>query len=661
MTSTEDTPPWQPDPEPESKTAFVFLSVDVVGHSTLVKGAKSNMRMREVHQILTHVQRFAQEKIPRYRSTFQWDWAGDGGIFAFPASNLDYPTTERVLDCAVSIWQNIELMNDPYILERNDGQPLHLHLTLGRGDAYYVEDPGLRRSHALNVVMKTKGPSRQTSILISEDVMEDLPQARRLEFTRLHLASQDEPVYAYAPAIEAALRNLAQSHEGDGELMEAAHCSYREAMLNIAIGTPDGAIDALVECRRRMDAVHPTVRHRYFWHTLRGFYEAWAGLLRDGPRDLFLQRCEDRRSLLLQDEAIAFYRSSPASARIGNLLTQVEFIFEQLDILAGKIVNEPTGLATLEICLLLQRCGYSRRYDNHVIRERLERIKAEIAENHHRSIHEDCSLCSAAAASCLLLAGDDLHANELLDWLRLLRPVRYCHLGQDYTDAPSTHHALDYTGVVMRTFVDCATDLPRRAEDLRSVKEVLLHDDWSMPRGRLPPSWMQYRHTNEFETCSFILPSFVHYALAAGALSTVEKGRCSAVLRTLADALMADAASSGQQDAPGRLYGARVNIGSLALGLVAGIRLSINGESIARHDLNAFAKRAGRHGLNSAQRRQTLSSYVNNTRSILAGWLLQWEMILAILATPEAALPAYARELLTVWYADAEAATTPVS
>jgi hypothetical protein len=171
---------WQPDPEPNSKTAWVFLAVDVVGHSKLVAAAQSNLEMREVHEILTYVQEWVWKTIPERRESFLWDWAGDGGIFAFPASNLDYRTTENALNCAVAIFEGIDRMNVPYIVNRNDGGKIHLHITLGRGDAYYTVEPGIRRSDALNVVMKTKAPSQQTSPTVG-----DLVQGCRTSLTAL--------------------------------------------------------------------------------------------------------------------------------------------------------------------------------------------------------------------------------------------------------------------------------------------------------------------------------------------------------------------------------------------------------------------------------------------------------------------------------------------
>src|SRR5205807_10018281 len=140
------------------RSDFVFLSVDVIGHSRLVASASSNLRMTQVHQILRHVETTVERAIPRYRPTFKWDWAGDGGIFAFPASDPNDPTADKYLAIAIDLWRSISEMNSPYILERNNGEPVHLHITLGEGQAYYVENPGLRRSHALNVIMKLKAP-----------------------------------------------------------------------------------------------------------------------------------------------------------------------------------------------------------------------------------------------------------------------------------------------------------------------------------------------------------------------------------------------------------------------------------------------------------------------------------------------------------------------
>ncbi|HEX7679208.1 MAG TPA: hypothetical protein VF713_13845, partial [Thermoanaerobaculia bacterium] len=615
--------------------------------SKLVADAQSNLQMTQVHEILTHVEKFVQKSIPGYRPTFQWDWAGDGGIFAFPADDPNDPTTEKVLNCALEIWHGIARMNDPYILDRNAGKPVHLHITLGQGRAYYVVNPGLRRSHALNVIMKLKAPSRQTTIIVSSDIMEDLPPERKAEFIQMRLEPSKEPVFAYAETVDSALRNLAAEHARYGETMESAHCSYRVAALNLGIGERSCAIAALEECLRQMDATPPAARHRQYWLTLRSFYAAWIELLSDGPRDVIEDRWEDRRALLRREEVLAWFRSSPGRARAGNLLTHLEFILEQLDILAQKVVNDPSGLTTLEICLLLERCGYSRRFESHAIRERLLRIKAEMTENHSRSIDGDCSICTGVAASCLLLAGDEQRANELLDWLKSLRPFRYAWIGSDdHEDEPPDQHALHYASAVLCAFADHSGGHPSRESERESVKQVLLGKEW-MGGATLPPHWMRYRNISEFEVCSYILPSLVRYHLSGGVFDEIEKKRCTEVLNGLASALDAESIKVSTDGAPDRLYGARENVGSFALGLVPGILLSDEAEKIVRHGLARFEYRARRREARSTTREQTLDSNTDRTRKFLSGWLLQWEMILRS-ASPES-LPRYARELLTVF------------
>jgi hypothetical protein len=638
---------WQADPKPDKRSDFVFLSVDVIGHSKLVSSAQSNLRMTQVHQILTHVESFVEKSIPGYRQAFQWDWAGDGGIFAFPADDPDDPTTEKVLNCALEIWHGIPRMNDPYILDRNAGEPVHLHITLGQGRAYYVKDPGLRRSHALNVIMKLKAPSRQTTILVSSDIMDDLPAERRGEFIQMALGTSKEPVFVYAETVDSSLRNLAAEHARDNETMESAHCYYRVAALSLGIGNRQSAIAALKECQQQTDATPQAKHHRHYWLTLRSFYAAWIEFLMDGPQKLFERRWEDRRALLRREEALEWFRSSPERARVGNLLTHLEFILEQLDILAQKIVNDPSGLTTLEICLLLERCGYSRRFESHAIRERLQRVEAEMKENHSRSIDGDCSICTGVAASCLLLAGDEHRANELLDWLESLQGVRYAWIGNDdHEDEPPDQHALHYASTVLCAFADHGGSHPSRESGRDSVKQVLLGNEWT-GAGSMPPHWMRYRNISEFEVCSYILPSLARYHLAGGGLNEIEKKRCTEVLRALASALTAESVKVSTDGSPDKLYGARENVGSFALGLVPGVQLSDEAEKIVRHGLARFEYRARRREAMATTRQQTLDSNTDRTRKFLSGWLLQWEMILR--SDSLESLPRYARELLTVF------------
>lgn len=637
MTSSTETSMWQADPLPNKRSDFVFLAVDVVGHSKLVASAKSNLRMTQVHQILTHVKEVVHQTIPDYRPTFEWDWAGDGGIFAFPANDPEDPTTEKVLDCAISIWRGIPSMNDSYILERNGREPVHLHITMGRGEAYYVVDPGLRRSHALNGIMKLKVPIRYTTILVSAEIIDDLPANRHAEFIRIPVGPEKEFVHAHVDTIDAALRHLGNEHARQGEMVESAHCSFRVAALNLSIGKQASAIQALQQCIQQMDAIPSGLRHRYYWHTLRGFYAAWLQFLTEGPQELFAHRWEDRRALLDLEESLGWFCSH---ARTGNLLVHMEFILEQLDLLAHRFVNDPSGLTSLETCLLLLRCGYSRRVENYAIRERLQRIEAEMNENHSRSVDGDCSLCTGVAASCLLLAGNEQRANELLYWLESLQSDNYVRNGNtDYEDTPQGAHALHYASTVLCAFADRGSRV--RARD--SVKDVMLEKEWSVPDS-LPAHWMRYRNISEFEVCGYILPALVRYHLAGGVFKDEEKRRCSEALAGLAKALGKESAKVRTDETPERLYGARENVGSFALGLVPGVELSAESEKIVRHGLARFEYRARRPDAREATRRQTLDSNTDRTRKFLSGWLLQWEMILQ--APNPDTLPEYARDLL---------------
>jgi hypothetical protein len=535
-------------------------------------------------------------------------------------------------------------MNIPYIHERNGGRGLHLHMTLGRGDAYYVEDAGIRRSDALNVVKKTKGPTQQTSILIYDEILDDLPAERQREFTPIRTERTMRRVYGYFPAMRKALRTLIAEHERADQMMEAAHCAYRLAALNVAVGNRDDAISTFDRCIRLVDAVNPQTRHRYFVSTLSSFYTAWRDFIRDGPSELFAGRCDDRRELLLTRAAQDFF-SAPGRGGMGNVLAHVECIIEQLDILAEKVVNDPTGLTTIEVCQLLQRCGYSPKYENHAIHHRLNRIHAEMQENHQRSLDGDCSICSGAAASCLIIAGDHEHASELLDWLRLQKPSKYCCLVTSYTDAKPAEHALHYAAMVFCAFIDCALDDAARKDDVDSVKEELLPKNWRAADDSLPEHWMKYRNITEFEVCAYILPSLLRYGLSGGGFNDEERENLHKVLVALARAVLSESERAQCPSAPGRYYGGRENVGSFALGLVDGIGLPKEAVQIVAHALTLFDKRARRHEGWTTIREQTMDSNVDRLRKMLNGWLSQWEVILRI--TDRSSLPDYALGMLT--------------
>ena len=115
--------------------------------------------------------------------------------------------------------------------------------------------------------------------------------------------------------------------------------------------------------------------------------------------------------------------------KLGRLLLHREFGMEQMDILAH--MSDPFGLGGLQICLLLERLGYSRRVPTSDTEERLLQIEKEMEESGDKSVDGGCSICTGTAASCLALAGREGKAASLVECLKTLKEHRFAHLQRD--------------------------------------------------------------------------------------------------------------------------------------------------------------------------------------------------------------------------------------
>jgi len=623
---------WQDAPNFNTRTEFVFLSVDVIGHSKLFREDLSNTQLNNLDRRLNLLRRFVESKIPGFearKDDLQWDWASDGGIFAFPSSEFSRKTTEQVLICAIDIWKElIALVEDTF----------SLHISLDRGDAYYVENKEMRRSNALNTAAKLKSPTGQTAILATQRIYDDLPAERaKREFRRHDPVSDGTPVWAYLPALQSGMAELAKRHTTEKQWMEAAHCHYRHARYLLAGDNRAEATTALEAAVEAIDTVEEAHRHRYFHRTFRTLYKAWQELAASGkrvpetypaPKDYF-------EAAELQD----LFRSSDEWSMRGNLMLNLELISEQFDLLCAKTLNTPAGLSTLETAIVLQRAGFSRHYFGGALDKRLDKVEQAMRANHCRSIDGDCSLCSSAALSALALAGRHERAHELRAWLRLLGQYDYCYLRRDYTDAEPREHAIHYAANVLQGFLDIADSTPdprvnaEISDDIEYVVAVFFRSTMRDQRGFFV-DWMQDRNIDAFEVCTYVMPPFIRYMISGRQLSELQKEHLAIAVQTLADNILADAAD---RIYPGRLYAARENVGSFALGLLVG-GLDGAGETIVQHALSIFERRA--QSDYSERGSETIDSNLDRTRRFLEGWLLQWEAALYS-RTKEFVLPKY--------------------
>ncbi len=126
------TPVWADNPESEELETFVFLIVDVIGSSRLFHEDMSDDELldnaAQLNAVYEHVLNCLKL---RPESEWEWNWAGDGGVFAFPATKVY--TDGRVFECAKKIADVVQLP---------------LRMVIHRGQAYFpqAQRPAPQRS-----------------------------------------------------------------------------------------------------------------------------------------------------------------------------------------------------------------------------------------------------------------------------------------------------------------------------------------------------------------------------------------------------------------------------------------------------------------------------------------------------------------------------------
>jgi hypothetical protein len=609
---------WQSEPEKSTRTDFVFLSVDVIGHSKLYVERPSNTRLAAIHRALSKLRTFTTECLgPEYKDYMLWDWASDGGIFGFPSSRIDLNTTEMVLKKAIHIWKTLPNFNADWIAnDLKDG--FALHIALDRGDAYYDTDPTMRRSDALNNAAKLKSPTGQTEILITERIKNDLPDYYGDDFVVISRDAGRQPIYGYLPALERGMEELGERHCESKQYVEAAQCFYRLGRFCLAARKPDQAIPPFERAVATLDRLPVRDRHRYFFYALRAYYEAWLSLVRERGADVKDSYRHTETFLPDSSSAFATLFESVEWTRRGEILTHMDCIFNQGDILCDKMVNTPAGLSTLEVALLLERMGYPPSLFGDALTKRLDRLEGETAQNHGRSIDGDCSMCTGMAVSALVLGHRRDRAGDLIDWLTLLKPVHFCWLRRG-PDAEPHQHAMHYAAAVLQGFLD------NHANPSTIVEEFFRSTDCN-EQGFLV-DWMRYRDNDAFEVCTYILPVFTRYVLAGYTLTEDQQTTLRTAIDALAKNLFRETDSAGISTTPGSLDASKENLGSLSLGLLLG-RMSQPTQQIMKDVLRLFDARSKSPYIATSGR--MLDSSLDRTRRYLEGWLLYWEVSLRL-------------------------------
>jgi len=653
---------WQDEPGEDTFARFVFVWVDVIGHSQLLaakeeQGESADLQWKlDVHAALLAIEDFVRKCTPGLcdgsRKDLLWDWAGDGGLLAFPLPSKvgsegivgEHETLDEVLAVAERIVNGV--VDSP---DRNSDLPrlhlpegskhlaplLKLRVVVHHGQALYASEPRHRRSTALNIAAKVRFPSDRTSLTITDDFYRALtrysePQLRR-RFVALDGLSdpvKSRPLYGQIDSLTHGLQADIDEAARVVKARASPRAAYDLAFLHCAGGNLAMAITELKRELFRLDAAEDDEPF-WYWRTWRSFLKTWIEILSARLRGEGQPPAPDsshetpgpaaRRAEYLRDKDLVL-KACAALHTPPELLDDMELILAQSRLLADRFVDAPSGLSTLHICRFLLRAGHSPLDAN--ICRRLDRIENEMEGNDSRTIDGDCSLCTATAVSCLALAGRLRAARPAINWLASLEAYRYCYHGRDYTDAKKHEHALHYAAAVLEAFSDLAVD-EISAQHVRSAFR-LFPDHVNLAEAETINDWMRYRNISELEVYATIFPAILR-SLLHGRVLLNAGGAPAAQLAHAIDLLARRLKREKDATAQGRnLYSLRENLASFALAKCLGNRKV---DEDRRYVLSILQLRsaAAREDNARVDYNRTMDSNVERTRALIEGWLCHWE------------------------------------
>lgn len=648
---------WPSPPDVGTKATWVFLHVDVIDHSRLFHEGMSNAELLTSHNLLAQLRDKVRFHIPDFDSIMEWDWAGDGGIYAFHTQDLRVRTTEKAVLVAELIRHGIRDMNAS---QADAKLRLGVRIVLTRGEAYYYHEPSLRCGSALNRAAKLRIPGEGSSITVTQAVWKELQASLQRDFRPVEpIEHIGEAVYTYAPAsidalneaiADETLRSVSRpgdfdesksdDDESTGDSLQASHLAYRLATLHFGAGERVAAVREFHRAKTLLLRVKDT--HRYYIRTLAAFYDAWETLAK-AVTDSHLEHGDgnDRRKFLRRLSNDPALRN--ALGPRWQFLHEMEFCIEQLDILARRPVADPSGLTSMQMCLLLERFGYPRRWPGSAISKRIARITEELKSRDASSRRRDdvgtmdhgCSLCTAVATSCLILddASDDVE--HMIAWLLSKKSQRFCFRSRHVESrVAENHHALHYAASVLQALLD----YDHRHESIGDIIDVFFQEPFptvstGIPE-TLPPHWLRYLHIPYFELACYIFSALARVFIACPDLGKIQlsgdrREMLRSALAAFAKSLIQEARAGGIEEDPGRNYAARENLGSFALGLFVGFPR--NATLIFTGVRELMAKVAAVDRLSDFEKRQTtVDSNFDRMWRMLDGWLLQWECALTL-------------------------------
>ena len=361
-----------------------------------------------------------------------------------------------------------------------------------------------------------------------------------------------------------------------------------------------------------------------------------------------------------------------------QLLIDVQYIIDHLNVLNINYVDAPAGLSSLQIVRLLLRTGFPYINDEKKsIHRRFERIvkemdntnifKSQKNTNHDHgkgnSIDGACTICTATAVSCFALAGEALPENfsrykeKALTWLSQdnMYKWNWIYIIYDQLEALPYNHAMNYTSSVLLSFLD--SGLLKKNYDNANDTNIQLKNTWrcfdtffetkeyeierNSPdkfKNGFIEKWMQHRNERPEEVLQYILSTFIKVCLCFP-----EKFRKNEIIKKISAQikylyiLLRDI--SDEKENIWRLYTARENIECLCFMMLLGkdspilpqdfkFRNSNNYRIIIKAATDIIERFRLQIKHQTLRESRIFDSNIDRSRKFLEGWLTYWEVTL---------------------------------
>ena len=177
----------QPEPKPGDSLQVLVLSLDIVGHSDLVKKYPN-----KAHQVLSGFRDLVERSIAEFQGAI-WHWAGDGAIAAFWGErHIDRGTL-----AGIRTLQNLSLFN--LDIDQNGLQPIEVRIGGNAGEVNYSRPEGKISSVVINEAAKLEaGRTRAAEFTIFESVFYRLDSRIKTVFKKVSDGFRGQRVFSYA-------------------------------------------------------------------------------------------------------------------------------------------------------------------------------------------------------------------------------------------------------------------------------------------------------------------------------------------------------------------------------------------------------------------------------------------------------------------------------